>query len=205
MTVVVRARSVSKSVGGRCVLCDVSFEVEPGTVCAIVGANGAGKSTLISLLCGLRRPDSGTIEIAGLDPRTPVARRRFALVQQDIEFPPTLRVAEVVRYVTGARAPIRAGFDAGSVLHQLGLSSLGRSQVGGLSGGQRRRLAVALALTNAPDLVVLDEATAHLDAEGRAVTWQLLEDFVSAGGTAVVSSHLEGEVDAHADVMVGLR
>lgn len=204
MTAALRARGVSKSLGGRAVLSDVSFEVPSGSVCAVVGPNGAGKTTLISLVCGLRRPDLGIVEVVGLNPRSLHARRRFALVQQDIDFPPTLRVAEVVRYVAGSRPAPRPGFDAGSVLHRLGLAAFDRTQVGALSGGQRRRLAVALALANAPDVVFLDEATAHLDGEGRAATWRLLDDYVAAGGTALVSSHLLADVDQHADSVIAL-
>lgn len=204
MSAIVEVRGVSKSLGGRQVVSDVSFDVDPGTICALVGPNGAGKTTMLTLLTGLRRPDRGTIKVAGVDPRSRVARHRVSIVQQEIVFPPTLRVVEILRYVAGSRSYGGRGLRCADALAALGIDTVAARQVGGLSGGQRRRLAVALALTNAGDVVVLDEATANLDAEGRAVTWRLVEQYVSAGGAVVVSSHLLIDVDEHADTVVVL-
>jgi ABC-2 type transport system ATP-binding protein len=126
-------------------------------------------------------------------------------VQQEIQFPPTLRVGEILRYVVRSRPFTGRGLRAAEALGALELAAVANAQVGGLSGGQRRRLAVALGLVHAPDVVVLDEATANLDARGRAVTWGLVEQYAAAGGAAVTTSHLFSDVDEHADAVVVLR
>ncbi|MGH3003946.1 MAG: ATP-binding cassette domain-containing protein [Gaiellaceae bacterium] len=192
---------VTKSYGAKLALNDVSFEVQRGEIVALLGLNGAGKTTAISLLLGLRRPTGGEVRLFGLDPRTAAARARVGATPQETGFPPTLTVAEVLRFVCGhypeAVAPRR-------LLEEFGLSSLASRQTGGLSGGQRRRLALAAAFAGSPEAVFLDEPTAGLDVEARRSSWATVRGFRENGGTVFFSTHQLEEVDALASRVVVL-
>jgi ABC-2 type transport system ATP-binding protein len=199
MTAVARLEGVSKSFGQVCALDDVSYEIPHGEIVALLGPNGAGKTTSLSLLLGLRRPDRGTAQLFGHDPTRPATRRRLGTTPQEMAFPGTLRVDEVVDLV---RAHYAEPPSTESLLGRFELGALGRRQTGGLSGGERRRLAVALAFAGAPELVVLDEPTTGLDVEARGAVWQELRLFVSSGGTVLLTTHYLEEAEALATKVV---
>ena len=154
---------------------------------------------MLQLLAGLRRPTSGAVELFGGDPRDAVRRRRLGCTPQETGLPPTLRVHEVVDFVA-------RHFDdplpTAELLEQFGLAGLGRRQTGGLSGGQRRRLAVAVAFVGRPDLVLLDEPTTGLDVEARHALWGAIRAYHERGGTVVLTSHYLEEVEALAERVV---
>jgi ABC-2 type transport system ATP-binding protein len=190
---------VSKRFGDVVALDRLSLAVEAGSTVALLGANGAGKTTLISLLLGLRTPDGGRVRVLGGDPRAPAVRRALGTALQDVGVPATLRVEELVRFVAAHfanAAPI------GELLARFGLDRVATRQAGGLSGGQRRRLALALAFAGRPPLVILDEPTASLDPDGRAAVWAASDDLRHAGGTVVVATHDLHEAEAAADRVV---
>ncbi len=136
-----RAIDVSRRYGDVLALDRVSLDVPAGQLVGLLGPNGAGKSTLVNLFTGLRRPSSGTVELRGGDPRDPARRTGLGVTPQETGLPPSLRVGEVVDFV---RAHYPDPLGRSELLDRFGLSDLVKRQTGGLSGGQKRRVAVAL-------------------------------------------------------------
>lgn len=201
MTVALVDRA-SKQLGSSLALDDVSVAIGEASTVALLGPNGAGKSTLVSLLLGLRSPDSGTVCVAGGDPRRQRIRHAVGVALQELRFPATLRVEEVARFVAAHR---RGTPDVGDVLGRFGLAQLARRQTGGLSGGERRRLGVALAFVGRPRLVVLDEPTASLDVEGRAAVWDAIAASRQDGSAILVATHDVAEAEVVATDVVALH
>ena len=196
---VAQAFDVTRRYGPVVALDQVSLDIGAGQLLGLLGPNGAGKSTLINLFVGVRRPNSGRVEVFGADPREPATRRTIGMTPQETGLPPTLRVREVVGFV-GAHYPNPVG--VGELLERFGLSGLERRQTGGLSGGQKRRLAVALAFVGRPRLVFLDEPTTGLDVDARRSLWDGIRAFHDTGGTVVLTSHYLEEVEALATRVV---
>jgi ABC-2 type transport system ATP-binding protein len=192
---VILARTVeaTRRYGDTLALDHINFDVHAGELVGLLGPNGAGKSTLVNLLTGIRRPTSGTVELFGGDPRDAASRRRLGVTPQETGLPASLRVGEVVDFV-------RAHFDhplgRGELLDRFGLADLVRRQTGGLSGGQKRRLAVALAFVGRPEIVFLDEPTTGLDVQARRSLWEGVRAFHDDGGTVVLTSHYLEEIEA---------
>jgi ABC-2 type transport system ATP-binding protein len=192
---------VTKRFGATVALDDVSFVLTAGETTVLLGPNGAGKSTLAGLLLGLRAPDSGRVRISGRDPRDHRARVALAAVPQETLFPQTLRARELVEFAAAHYPHARP---AGDVLAEFGLDSLAERQVGGFSVGQRRRLAVALALVGRPSLLVLDEPTAALDAEARGAVWAAVDRARVHGAAILLATHQLDEAEAVATRVVAL-
>ncbi len=184
---------VTKRFGGTVALDAVRLEVAAGEVLALVGPNGAGKTTAVSIFLGLRRPDIGSVEVLGGDPRTAATRAAIGATPQESGFPPTLRVAEIVDLV---RAHFRGPAPTGELLERFGLAGLARRQTGGLSGGERRRLAVALSFAGRPRAMFLDEPTAGLDVESRRAVWTEVRSYAEGGGTVLLTTHHLEEAEA---------
>jgi ABC-2 type transport system ATP-binding protein len=176
-----------------------SLAVWPGEVVALLGPNGAGKTTALSVLLGLRRPDRGDALLFGRDPRVPRARRALGVTPQDTGFPGTLKVREVVELV---RAHYAEALFTDALLERFGLAGLGGRQTGGLSGGQKRRLAVALAFAGRPKAVFLDEPTTGLDVESRRSVWEAIGAYAADGGTVLLTTHYLDEAEALASRVV---
>ena len=184
---------VSKRFGRIEALHEVDLELRDGDVLALLGPNGAGKTTAVSLLLGLRRPDEGSARLFGLDPRLAQARCRIGATPQESGFSPTLRVHEIVDFV---RAHYAEPAPTSELLDRFGLADLGDRQAGGLSGGERRRLAVALAFAGRPAAVFLDEPTTGLDVASRRAVWDGIRRFREDGGTVFLTTHNLEEVEA---------
>ncbi|MFI7642062.1 ABC transporter ATP-binding protein [Nonomuraea sp. NPDC049400] len=199
MTVLARAIEVTRRYGDVLALDGVSLDIRAGELVGLLGPNGAGKSTLINLFVGLRRPTSGTVELLGGSPQDPAARRGIGVTPQETGLPETLRVGEIVDFVS-AHFPKKA--EKGELLARFGLGDLVKRQVGGLSGGQKRRLAVALAFAGDPKLVFLDEPTTGLDVEARRSLWDGVRAFHEGGGTVLLTSHYLEEIEALAERVV---
>ncbi|NRQ39147.1 ABC transporter ATP-binding protein [Nonomuraea sp. NN258] len=199
MTVLARAVEVTRRYGAVLALDGVSLEIGAGELVGLLGPNGAGKSTLINLFVGLRRPTSGTVELFGGSPQDPLVRRGVGVTPQETGLPESLRVGEIVDFVS-AHYPKRT--DKHELLARFGLEDLVKRQVGGLSGGQRRRLAVALAFAGEPRMVFLDEPTTGLDVEARRALWDGVKSYHEAGGTVLLTSHYLEEIEALAERVV---
>ena len=177
----------------------VDLELRRGEIVALLGPNGAGKSTAVAVMLGLRRPDAGRAELCGRDPRDPAARRAIGAVLQDVGFPAGLRVHEVVDLV---RAHFEDAPPTPAILERLDLASAADRHAAGLSGGQRRRLAVALALAGRPQILFLDEPTAGMDAGARRVLLSDLAELAAAGGAVLLTTQQLAEAEAIATRVV---
>ena len=192
-------RAVTKRFGKTVALDRLELEIRSGEVLALLGPNGAGKTTALSILLGLRRADSGRAELFGLDPRHAIARRAIGVTPQESGFPPTLRVRELVELV---RAHFPNAQPADELLARFGLVEIARRQAGGLSGGEQRRLSVALAFAGRPRALFLDEPTAGLDVESRRAVWREVQTFAGAGDTVLLTTHHLEEAEALASRIV---
>ncbi len=199
MTVLAKTVEVTRRYGSTLALDSVSLDIRPGELVGLLGPNGAGKSTLINLFVGLRRPTSGTVEVLGGSPADPLVRRGIGVTPQESGLPEVLRVGELVDFVS-AHFPDRA--DRSELLDRFDLGGLVKRQIGGLSGGQKRRLAVALAFAGNPRLVFLDEPTTGLDVEARRALWDGIRAFHADGGTVLLTSHYLEEIEALAQRVV---
>ncbi|MCW5715965.1 MAG: ABC transporter ATP-binding protein [Bauldia sp.] len=183
-------------------LAGVSLSIQEGEFVALLGPNGAGKTTLVRSIVGLIKPTSGTVTVAGGDPAKAIVRRRLGVVQQDVGFPRTLTVAEVVE---GAAA--RAGGDpatAQRALDEMGLDEVRKRRASDLSGGQQQRLQLAMGLVGDPALLVLDEPTVGLDVSARRAFWLTLAERRRGGTGILLTTHIVEEAAAVADRVVVL-
>jgi ABC-2 type transport system ATP-binding protein len=194
-----RLEDVRRTFGSVVALDGLTLELGPGEVLALLGPNGAGKSTAVAIMLGLRRPDSGKAVLFGRDPSSPDARREIGVVLQEATFPWTLRVREVVELVRRHYERPRA---TDELIDLLGLAPNAGRQTGGLSGGQKRRLALALAFAGQPRALFLDEPTAGLDVDARRALWSILGTYVEAGGAILLTTHRIEEVEAVASRVV---
>ncbi|WP_036961600.1 ABC transporter ATP-binding protein [Promicromonospora kroppenstedtii] len=195
----VEVSGVTRRFGAVVALDDVSLEVGHGELVGLLGPNGAGKSTLLSLVSGQRRPDTGVVRLNGHDPRDARSRTVLGLTPQETGLPATLRVREVVDFVGGHYPePVPTA----ELLDQFRLAGLANRQTGSLSGGQKRRLAVALSLVGRPSVVLLDEPTTGLDVSGRTALWDAIRAYHASGGTVLLTSHYLEEVQALAERVV---
>ena len=192
-------RGVSKRYRSTEALRSVDLEIRAGEVVALLGANGAGKTTAINVLLGLRRPDSGVARLFDLDPRLPAARRRIGVTPQELGFPSTLTVAEIIDFV---RAHFSDSEPREELIGRFGLEEVRDRQAGGLSGGQRRRLSVALAFAPNPAVVFLDEPTTGLDVASRLAVWDAIRAFAAGGGTVLLTTHNLDEAEALAERVI---
>jgi len=201
MTAVAELAGVRKAYGTTKALDGVDLRISPGEVVALLGANGAGKTTAIRILLGLRRPDAGSALLFGLDPRAPAARSRCGATPQETDLPDTLRVHELLDFV---RAHYERPLPVADALARFGLDELAARQCGGLSGGQRRRLAVALAFVGDPQLVFLDEPSSGLDAASRQRLWDAIRTAAEYGRSIVLTTHDLVEAEALATRVIVL-
>ncbi len=176
----------------------IDFSVRRGEVFALLGTNGAGKTSTVELLEGLSAPADGRIRILGHDPYTERAavRPRTGVMLQEGGFPSELTVGETARMWAGCVSGARPVAEA---LAQVGLEGKTTVRVKQLSGGERRRLDLALALLGNPEVLFLDEPTTGLDAEGRQATWELVRALRDRGTTVLLTTHYLEEAENLAD------
>jgi ABC-2 type transport system ATP-binding protein len=197
--VVAELRGVHKHYGKVEALQGVDLQIHPGELVALLGPNGAGKTSAVGVLLGQRRPDAGSARVFGRDPTLPSARRLVGVTQQEAGFPDNLTVVEVVDLV---RVHYPNPSPTQDLLGRFGLVTVAGRRAGGLSGGQTRRLAVALAFAGRPRLVVLDEPTTGLDVEARHRLWEVVRTFVADGGSVLLTTHYLEEAQALASRVV---
>jgi ABC-2 type transport system ATP-binding protein len=180
---------------------DLSFSAEAGEVTCVLGPNGAGKTSTIEALEGLRRPRSGRLSVVGLDPGADrrALTERIGVMLQEGGIHPAVRVREAVRH---AAALYRNPVDGRALLDTLGLAGLERRSYRQLSGGEQRRLALALALVGRPQVAFLDEPTSGVDPAGRQVIRQVVADLRRDGVTVLLTTHDLDEAERVADRVV---
>jgi len=195
-------RGLSKTYkGGLKALDGVDLQIRKGEIFALLGPNGAGKTTLIGAVCGLLRPTSGTIEAFGMDAQRHwrQVRRRIGLVPQELSFDMFARVDHSVNYSRGmfGFAPDPARIE--EVLRSLSLWDKRESKIRELSGGMKRRVMIAKALSHEPDLLFLDEPTAGVDVELRRDMWKQIGTLRDKGTTIILTTHYIEEAQEMAD------
>lgn len=201
-TPAVEVASLVKRYGRTTAVDDLSLTVAPNTITALLGPNGAGKTTTIECCEGYRRPDSGDVQVLGLDPLRDgrsLRPRIGVMLQEGTGLYPSARPRELLTHL--ARL-YRNPLDVDVLVERLGLGAVVRTPVRRLSGGQRQRLALAAALVGRPELVFLDEPTAGLDPQARRATRELMEQLRTDGVTVVLTTHLLDEVEQLADHVV---
>lgn len=177
---------------------DLSFSINQGEVFALLGPNGAGKTTTVEILEGHRRRTSGHVDVLGFDPQSGgrAFRERIGIVLQEAGFDDTFTVTELVRLYRGLY-PRR--LDAEAVIDRVGLTEKAGARVKTLSGGQRRRLDLALGLIGDPELLFLDEPTTGFDPSARRRAWELVEGLRETGTTVLLTTHYLDEAEHLAD------
>jgi len=195
---VIEVTHLTKRYGDRAAVDGVSFSVEEGEIFGILGPNGAGKTTTVESIAGLRPPDSGTINVLGLDPRRDRVRLRSLVgVQlQESELPERMTVSEALDlFASFYEEPA----DPRTLIADLGLGDKRNTAYRNLSGGQKQRLSIALALVGRPRIAILDELSTGLDPQARRETWQLIESMRDRGVTVLLVTHLMEEAERLAD------
>ncbi|WP_327041087.1 ABC transporter ATP-binding protein [Micromonospora ureilytica] len=191
-------RNLHKRYGQHVAVDDVSFTVEEGEIFGIIGPNGAGKTTTVESIAGLRTPDSGSISVLGLDPKRNRAevRERLGVQLQESSFPDAIKVAEALElYSSFYRNPV----DWRELMELLGLSEKRNTRYKALSGGEKQRLSIALALVGDPKVAILDELTTGLDPQARRDTWSLIERVRDTGVTILLVTHFMDEAERLSD------
>jgi ABC-2 type transport system ATP-binding protein len=179
----------------------VTFSLPRGTVLALLGPNGAGKTTTVEICEGYRRPDAGSVRVLGLDPVVGHAdlMPRIGVMLQSGGIYPGARAAEALALVASfAGEPL----DTGMLTERLGLGSVARTPYRRLSGGEKQRLSLAMALVGRPELVFLDEPTAGMDPQARRATWDLISELRADGASVLLTTHFLDEAEHLADHVV---
>ena len=200
----IRVRGLHKAYEGVEAVRGIDFDVSPGEVFGLLGPNGAGKTTTVEILEGYRRRDAGEVQVLGVDPwrSDERHRERIGVVLQHSELPAALTVREVHRMFAGYYRQPR---DVDEVIELVGLGEKSSARVKTLSGGQKRRLDLGIALVGDPELVFLDEPTTGFDPTARRTAWDLVRSLRSLGKTILLTTHYLDEAQQLADRVAVIR
>ena len=200
-TPAVDIRDVTHAYSGNPALRGLSWRAPAGRVTAVLGRNGAGKTSVIEMAEGLRRPDSGSIQVLGVEPWNADAdhRARVGVMLQDGGLPMGTKPMSLLRHLASF---YRAPRDVDELAARLEIPSFNRTSVRRLSGGQRQRVALAAAMVGQPDLLFLDEPTAGLDPHARREVWAIISGERDRGASVVVTTHSFEEAERLADHVV---
>jgi ABC-2 type transport system ATP-binding protein len=200
----IAVRGLRKSYGKLEAVRGVDFEIEQGEVFGLLGPNGAGKTTTVEILEGYRRRDAGEVSVLGHDPQSPGPdfRQRIGVVLQQSELWPNITVRETHKIFAGYYERPR---DVDEVIELVGLTGKRDARVKTLSGGQKRRLDLGLALVGDPDLVFLDEPTTGFDPAARRAAWEMIRSLRGLGKTVLLTTHYLDEAEQLADRVAVMR
>src|SRR5579863_7281846 len=185
---VIEVEGLTKRFGSLTAVDDVSFRVEQGEIFGLLGKNGAGKTTTVEILEGYQSPSEGRVEVLGIDPKKAgwAWKDRIGLVLQDSDFDPSHTVTETVKLFAGFFSHPKS---VAETLELVGLTDKATTRIGRLSGGQRRRVDVALGIVGSPELLFLDEPTTGFDPSARREFWTMLEGLRSSGTSILLTTH----------------
>jgi len=196
VTEAIALNAVTKRFGSVEAVRGITLSVPQGQAFCLLGPNGAGKTTTINLMLGLTQPNAGTVSLFGHPPHARAARQQVGLVAQDTDFPETLTPREILHLV---RAHYPAPAPEAELIDGFGLTAIADRQTGGFSGGQRRRLGLALAFAGGGKVIFLDEPTTGLDAAARDAFWAYAQARRDAGATLVITTHHLHEIESIAE------
>ncbi len=204
MVEAIRVEKLTKSYNGVLAVKNLSFSVEQGKVFGLLGANGAGKSTSIECILGTKKPDSGTVSVIGMNPKTDRKKlfQKVGVQFQEANYQNEITVGELCEETASL---YQNTADWRLLLTQFGIQKKIKSAVKELSGGQKQRLFIVLALIPDPQVVFLDELTTGLDAKARRDVWKILEGLKSKGLTIFLTSHFMDEVEVLCDEICILK
>lgn len=197
----IEVKGLTKSYGDVHAVRGVDLTIEQGEIFSILGPNGAGKTTTVEILEGFRVRDSGSVSVLGFDPNTKGHqsrewRNRIGIVLQSSSDAGDLTVFETINHFSGYYSNPR---NVEEVIHSVGLKEKESALIRNLSGGQRRRLDVALGIIGNPELIFLDEPTTGFDPEARRAFWSLIKQLRNDGATILLTTHYLDEAEALAD------
>jgi ABC-2 type transport system ATP-binding protein len=198
MSAAIEVDGLVKRYGSLAAVDGIRFSVAPGTVFSFLGPNGAGKTTTTEILEGLRKRTEGEVRVLGLDPWTEgdALHRRIGVIPQDFRFFEKITPKEAIEYY---RALFHTSVDPHSLLEKVELADKANSRFDTLSGGQKQKLGLALALTNDPEICFLDEPTTGLDPHARRAIWAVIRSLQKEGRTVFLTTHYLEEAELLAD------
>jgi ABC-2 type transport system ATP-binding protein len=191
---VIQVDALRKTYGKFVALDRISFTVEKGEIFGILGPNGAGKTTTVEIVEGLRKPDSGSVSLCGIDALRENRRIKqlIGAQLQSTSLYDNIRVREAVKVFGNY---YRRSLPTDSILEEVSLTDKNRNPVSSLSGGQKQRLCIALALVNDPEIIFLDEPTTGLDPQARHNVWDIIEQLRDHGKTIMLTTHYMEEAE----------
>ena len=197
----IEAKGLKKSYGDVHAVRGVDLEIAQGEIFSLLGPNGAGKTTTVEILEGFRTRDAGSVSVLGFDPQTRgresrIWRNRIGIILQNSSDADDLTVSETINHFSGYYSNPR---NVDEVIYSVGLMEKESSLIRNLSGGQRRRLDVALGIIGSPELLFLDEPTTGFDPEARRAFWALIQQLRSNGTSILLTTHYLDEAEALAD------
>ena len=199
---IITIQDISKRyASGHTALKNISLSIQKGEIFALLGANGAGKTSLISIICGIVNPSSGRVLVDGHDIISDyrAARSEIGLVPQELTLPVFDKVINTIEYSRGLFGKAKDPAYIDSLLKDLSLEDKKNSEIRRLSGGMKRRVLIAKALSHQPNILFLDEPTAGVDVELRKDMWQIVEKLRQNGTTIILTTHYLEEAEALAD------
>lgn len=197
MNEVIRLTNVSKSFQQKTAVNHINFSINKGEIVAILGPNGAGKTTTISMILGLLKHSTGSIQIFGLPPKNKNVREKIGVMMQEVSMMPGLKVHEILTLI---RSYYPNSLSLDELIELTGLTNQDlKTLADKLSGGQKRRVSFALALAGNPDLIIFDEPTVGMDISSRNRFWQTIHALAKQGKTILFSTHYLQEADDAAE------
>ncbi len=192
----IQVESLSKKYGSLTAVDDVSFAVAPGEIFVLLGPNGAGKTTTVEILEGLRKADGGSATVLGEDAGSRTLAATVGVMPQESDLYAGIKTEEALRLFASFYDEHE---DVEALIERFDLDRVRKTNYRRLSGGEKRRLSLALAIIGRPKVAFLDEPTSGMDVEGRATTWSIVSDLKSRGVTVLLTTHLLDEAERVAD------